>query len=131
MYVVRLRFKQQEAEALQSKPYKHPVNIIEDSTVLSVGEGRVTIQDSVFNKTTLDIDTVVTCHTKPNNEFFEVMKAAGLKVANVGDSVSPRNLYAAVKEGAIFAKNLEGHALFNSNGAPMNEIPLDVEMLLK
>lgn len=131
MYVVRLRFKQQEAEALQPKPYKHPVNIIEGSTVLSTVKGKVIIQDSTFNKTTLSIDTIVTCHTKPNNEFFEEMKAAGLKVANVGDSVSPRNLYAAVKEGAIFAKNLEGHALFNSNGAPMNEIPLDVEMLLK
>jgi 2,4-dienoyl-CoA reductase-like NADH-dependent reductase (Old Yellow Enzyme family)/thioredoxin reductase len=130
MYVARLRFKQQEAEALEPKPYKHPVNIIEDSTVLSALKDKVIIQDKAFNKSTLRIDSIVSCHVRPNNVFFEEMKAAGLKAVNVGDSVSVRNLHAAVKEGAIFAKNLEGHALFNSNGAPMNELPLDLEVML-
>lgn len=91
-----------------------------------IQNGKVTVQDKQFNQRVLNIDTVVTCLQKPNNEFFNEMRIAGMQVVNVGDSVLPRNLHAAVKEGAVFGKNIEGDTLLNSNYAPMNELPIDV-----
>ncbi len=131
MYVQRLRFQQQEAEALVPKPYAHPVEIIEDSTVLSIEKGQVILQNRAFEKRTLPADSVVTCHVRPNLALFEQLKAAGVNVMNVGDSVAPRNLHAAVREGSLFAKNLESPVVFNSNGMPTGKLPLEVEGMLR
>jgi len=130
MYVLRKRFAQTDAEALESKPFAYPVKVIEGATVLEVKQGEVVTQDKNFNKSTLPIDTVVSCHTRPNTEFLEEMKAAGLNVINVGDSVAPRNLHAAVKEGAIFGKNVDGDLILNPNNALVNELPVDVRLQL-
>ena len=53
MYVIRKRFRQEEAEALEPKPYKYPVTIIQDSTVYEVKDGEVIVQDKNFKKTVL------------------------------------------------------------------------------
>jgi hypothetical protein len=45
---------------------------------------------------------------------------------NVGDSVRPRNLYHAVKEGAGIGLELDEHLLFNPNHAILNDLPIDV-----
>ncbi|MHB1375883.1 MAG: oxidoreductase [Candidatus Humimicrobiaceae bacterium] len=126
MYVARKHFNKEEAEALNYKAYKYAVKVLEGTTVLDIQNGKVTVQDKQFNQRILNIDTVVTCLQKPNNEFFNEMRIAGMQVVNVGDSVLPRNLHAAVKEGAVFGKNIEGSTLLNSNYAPMNELPIDV-----
>jgi hypothetical protein len=49
---------------------------------------------------------------------------------NVGDSLRPRNLSAAVKEGALFGLSLDDQLLFNSNNAIMNDLPLDIKIQL-
>ena len=126
MYVALKRFNQDEAEALDPKPYKYPVDIMESTTVLEVKDGSVVVQDKNFVRTELEIDTVVNCHVRPNVDFLNEMKAAGIEAVNVGDAVAPRNLHAAVNEGAVFGKNVDGDALLNSNGAPINDLPLDV-----
>ncbi len=126
MYVARKRFNLEEAEALTPSSYKHRVDIMESSTVLEVGEGRVIVQNKDFEKMELAIDTVVTCHVKPNVEFLEEAVRAGVQIVNIGDSVKPRNLHAAVNEGAVFGKNVEGEALTNPNNAPINDLPIDV-----
>jgi len=131
MYVLRKRFDQEDAEALNSKPFKYPVDVKEDSTVLEIKDGEVLIEDKNFNRQRLKIDDVVTCHTKPNTEFLEEMSAAGLNVVNVGDSVEPRNLHAAVREGALFGKNIEGDTFMNPNHSIVNDLPLDVEEQLR
>ena len=51
---------------------------------------------------------------------------ADVPVINVGDSVSPRNLYQAVKEGSDFGLAVDEHLLFNSNHAILDELPMDV-----
>ena len=84
------------------------------------------IEDKEFNRTTLKIDTVVTCHTRPNTELFEALKNAGVKVLNAGDAVRPRNLNAAVTEGAAFGLNVDSELLMNPNHAVMNNLPIDV-----
>jgi NADPH-dependent 2,4-dienoyl-CoA reductase/sulfur reductase-like enzyme len=132
MYVTRKRFAQNEAEALEPDPYKYPVTVLEGTTVLNIADGTVTVQATNFEKQDIFIDSVVTCHVQPNLELLHEAVEAGLQVVNIGDSVSVRNLRAAVLDGATFGKNIEGHALTNPNHAPVNDLPIDVlEQMLR
>jgi hypothetical protein len=126
MYVLNKRFNQTDAEALDSKPFEHKVKVIEGSTIFEVRDGEVVIQDKEFKKTVLPIDTVISCHTRPNISLFDRLVEAGVKVLNVGDSVKPRNLHSAVREGAETALYLDENLLLNSNNAVMDDIPLDI-----
>jgi len=69
---------------------------------------------------------VVTCHVRPELGLFEELRAAGVHVLNVGDSVRPRNLYHAVREGSAFGLAVDEHLLFNPNGAILDDLPMDV-----
>ena len=126
MYVINKRFNQTDAEALHSKPFAHKVKVIESATVCAVRDGEVVIEDRDFKKTVLPMDTVVTCHTAPNTALFDALSSRDAKVLNVGDAVSPRNLHAAVREGAEAGLYLDEHLLFNSNNAVMDDLPLDL-----
>ena len=126
MYVLRKRFAQGDAEVLHSRPYKHPVTVITSTTVAEIREGSVVLQDNAFGRTVVEVDDVVTCHTRSDTALFAELRAAGVRVLNVGDSVAPRNLYHAVKEGSAFGLAVDEHLLFNSNGAILNELPADV-----
>ncbi|QGP92613.1 NADH oxidase [Neomoorella glycerini] len=130
MYVVRKRFNQTDAEALTSKPYRYPVRVITNATLLEIRADAAIIMDREFNRITLPADTVVLCQVKPNTELFNELLAAGLKVVNVGDAVKARNLKAAVSEGANFGLLIDGDTPFNTNGAIMDAIPLDVQVEL-
>ncbi len=126
MYVLRKRFAQGDAEALTSRPFKHPVTVITNATVREVREGEVVIEDHEFGRTTLQVSDVVSCHTRPVVDLYGELQAAGVHVINVGDSVRPRNLYYAVKEGSAFGLAVDEHMLFNPNHAILNELPIDV-----
>ncbi len=126
MYVARKRFAQGDAEVLESRPYKYPVTVLTQTTVREIRAGEVVLQDRDFNRTTLAVDSIVGCHTRPRLELFEELRAAGIHVINVGDSVRPRNLYFAVKEGAGVGLAVDEHLLFNPNHAVVNDLPLDV-----
>lgn len=126
MYVLRKRFAQGDAEVLKSRPYPHPVAVYTEMTVAEVRPGEVTLQDKGFVRTTLAVDDVVTCHTKPEVALLGELRAAGVQVLNVGDSIRPRNLYHAVKEGSAFGYEVDENLLFNPNGAILNDLPLDV-----
>lgn len=132
MYVTRKNFAQQHAEGLEHhKTYRYPVKVYESTTVYEIGDGSVVLMDNSFNKVELEIDTVVSCHVRPNRSFFDQMVAAGLPVVNAGDSVAVRNLHAAVDEGALFGLKLdEKTLLWNPNHAVMNNLPLDVHGML-
>jgi 2,4-dienoyl-CoA reductase-like NADH-dependent reductase (Old Yellow Enzyme family)/thioredoxin reductase len=131
MYVLRKRFQQTDAEALSSKPFQYPVKVIENTTVYAVRDGEVELQDKNFARTILPMDTVISCHTRQNDALFGQLKEAGIHVVNAGDAVRPRNVNAAVHEGALFGLNLDPDMLVNSNGAIMNHVPLDVVAQLK
>jgi len=126
MYVLRKRFAQGDAEALTSRPFKHPVTVITNATVREVREGEVVIEDHDFGRTTLQVSDVVSCHTRPVVDLYGELQAAGVHVINVGDSLRPRNLYYAVKEGSAFGLAVDEHMLFNPNHAILNELPIDV-----
>ena len=126
MYVTWKRFRQTDAEALHSKPYKYPVTVHQGCTIDEIREKEVVLVDRDFRKTAVPYDSIVTCWTRPNTKLLAALKAAGLPVVNVGDSVSPRNLHAAVREGATAGLLLDGNRLFNSNDAMVSDLPLDV-----
>jgi hypothetical protein len=58
--------------------------------------------------------------------LFDELRAAGIQVLNVGDSVRPRSLFSAVKEGSAFGLAVDEHLLFNPNHAILNQLPIDV-----
>ncbi len=130
LYVLRKRFAQGDAEALTSRPFKHPVTVITNATVREVRDGEVVIEDHDFGRTTLQVSDVVSCHVRPVVDLYDELLAAGVHVINVGDSVRPRNLYHAVKEGSAFGLAVDEHLLFNPNGAILNELPVDVRAQL-
>ncbi len=132
MYVTRKNFKQEQAEGLEDKKtFAHPVKVYESSTVSEIKDGCVVVMTANFERIEIPIDNVVSCHVKPNDEFFGEMLEAGLKVVNAGDSVSPRNLHAAVDDGAEFGLTLdEKSLLWNPNNAVLNQVPLDVYGML-
>jgi 2,4-dienoyl-CoA reductase-like NADH-dependent reductase (Old Yellow Enzyme family)/thioredoxin reductase len=126
MYVQRKRFAQTDAEVLHDRPYKYPVTILTNTTVHEIRPCEVVLQDKDFTRTTIEVDDVVTCHTRPSTELLGQLRAAGVRVLNVGDAVRPRNLYHAVKEGSDFGLAVDEHLLFNSNNAILNHLPIDV-----
>ena len=126
LYVLRKRFAQGDAEVLQSRPYPHPVTVLTSTTVVEIRPGEVVLQGADFARTTLAVDDVVTCHTKPQVALLAQLREAGVHVLNVGDSVRPRNLFHAVKEGSAFGYEVDDNLLFNPNGAILNDLPLDV-----
>ena len=126
LYVLRKRFAQGDAEVLHSRPYRHPVTVITSTTVESIDGTTVVLRDRDFNRTTIEVDDVVTCHTRPVDGLFTELRAAGVNVINVGDAVKPRNLYHAVKEGSAFGLAVDEHLLFNSNHAILDDLPMDV-----
>jgi hypothetical protein len=102
------------------------VTIRTATTVEEIRDGSVVLRDKDFNWSELEVDDIVTCHTRPVLALFEELQAAGVRVLNVGDSVRPRNLYHAVKEGAGFGLAVDEHLLFNANGAILDDLPIDV-----
>ena len=130
MYVLRKRMAQGDAEALSSKPYKFPVKVFQSATLYNIGEKEVKIIDKGMNITTIEADDIVTCYIKPNAELesvFGKLEEAGIPVVTIGDAKSPRNLHAAVKEGAQFILYLNPDILIkNPNDALIDDLPLDV-----
>jgi len=104
MYVLRKRFAQGDAEVLTSRPYPHPVTVLTSTTVVE---------------------------TRPDVDLLDELRATGVHVLNVGDSVRPRNLYHAVKEGSAFGYEVDENLLFNANGAIVNDLPIDILAQLK
>jgi len=130
MYVAARRFAQGDAEALHSKPFKYPVQVITASCVVEAGEGYALLQDKQFRLTRVEADDVVTCHVRPRTGLLDELRAAGIGCANAGDAVAPRNLHHAVMDGATFGKNLEAGAIMNPNHAPVGVLPLEVQRQL-
>ena len=86
----------------------------------------VVARDQVATRITPNVDDVVTCHVRPELGLFAELRAAGVRVLNAGDSVAPRNLYHAVKEGSALGLAVDEHLLFNPNGAIVDRLPIDV-----
>jgi hypothetical protein len=130
MYVANKRFAGDEAEALVPHPWKHQVKVITGASLLEVGEGYAVIQGRNLKLASLAVDSVVTCHIRPNVKFMEEMRAAEIPAANAGDSDIVRNLHHAVLAGATFGKNADAGAVINPNYCPIGDLPLEIQAQL-
>jgi NADPH-dependent 2,4-dienoyl-CoA reductase/sulfur reductase-like enzyme len=126
MYVLRKRFRQTDAEALSSKPFKFPVKERTGCTVNEIRKGEVVLIDRDLVRETVACDHVVTCWSRPDQTLARRMREAGLMVVSVGDAVRPRNLHAAVKEGADLGMVLDERSFFNPNNVFIDDLPRDI-----
>lgn len=126
MYVLRKRFKQSDAEALHSKPFKYPVKVFESSRIDTIEETEIIIIDKNFKENRIPYDQIITCWTKPNNELESILDNLSIPVITIGDAIKPRNLHAAIKEGALAGLKIEEYKLINPNNSLVNNLPLDV-----
>lgn len=131
MYVQRKRFAQTDAEALTSKPYKYPVQIIENSRIREVKERSVIVEDKQFCTQEVTCDDVVTCYVKSNDAFYKQLEENGITAFNIGDSTVPSNLSHAVHQGAEFVLNLDDYFIINANGCVAKDVPYEVREILK
>lgn len=131
MYVTRKRFAQTDAEALESKPYKYPVDVIENSRIREVKENGIVVEDKNFKETFIECDDVVNCNIKADTALYEEMLKEGVIAFNIGDSERPSNLSHAVRTAGEFVLNLDDNFIFNPNGCIIKDIPLEVSEILK
>ena len=131
MYVTRKRFQQTDAEALESKPYKYPVDVIENSKILEVTETGAVIEDKNFGRREIICDDIITCHVRPNVELLKGLEKAGVFVFNIGDSAGPGNLSHAVHTAGEFILNLDDSFILNPNGCFIKDVPLEVKKMLE
>ncbi|MBR3004615.1 MAG: FAD-dependent oxidoreductase [Lachnospiraceae bacterium] len=130
MYVTRKRFAQTDAEALDSKPYKYPVTVIENTRIREVRKGEIVVEDKAFNEQVIACDDIVTCYVRPNIAFYQEMVDAGLKVFNIGDSDRPGNLSHAVHAAGDFILNFDDKFILNANNCFIKDVPLEVQDIL-
>jgi thioredoxin reductase len=104
-------------EGLRLKTFKHPVTIINKSTILEIKKNKqVIIVDNEFNRSTLKVDTLVLANVE------------GLVVTKIGDAKKARNLRNAVTEGANVGLTLDEGYTLNANAALISNLPSGVAL---
>ena len=126
--VLMKRLAGRNGEALTGKTAQIPVKILTQSTVYRISGSEVTIEDNEFNKIQLYADTVILAHVRPVDELYKKLVEAGLKVANMGDSVRIRNLRGAVKDGAHYGLIVDEGMFMNANKHLARGLPVDVNI---
>jgi 2,4-dienoyl-CoA reductase-like NADH-dependent reductase (Old Yellow Enzyme family)/thioredoxin reductase len=127
--VMMKRFACGNGEGLTSKTYEHPVTIIPLSSVIEINEsGEVVILNSVFERSSIKVDTVVLAKVKANDELHEQLLDAGLVAASIGDAKQVRNLRGAVTDGANAGLVIEEGVMMNANNEIISNLPTGVEL---
>ncbi len=122
------RFAGGNGEALTLRPYKYPVTIFPQTTVLEIKEtGEVVLQDSEFCRKTIKVDNVVLAKVVPNDDLYQSLLEAGLLVGKIGDAREVRNLRGAVTDGANIGLLLEEDVVLNGNLALIASLPTEVK----
>ncbi len=123
------RFAGGNGEGLKGKKFKHPVTVIPNSTVLEIKrDGRVSLMNNEFKKSTVKVDNVVLAKVESDNSFYEKLLAAGLTVERIGDLKQVRNLRAAVTDGANIGLTLDEKPMLNANNTVISNLPTGVDI---
>jgi thioredoxin reductase len=105
------RFRGSNGEGLKGKTCEHPVSIISQSSIVEIkADGEVMIMDSKFNISSVKVDNVVLSLVETNDQLYNQLFEAGLKVIKIGDALKVRNVNGAVTDGANAALTLEKDA---------------------
>ncbi|MGQ9621841.1 MAG: oxidoreductase [Candidatus Caldatribacteriaceae bacterium] len=126
--VMMKRFAGGNGEALTLRPYRHPVTIFTQTTVLEIKEtGEVVLQDSEFHRKTVKVDDVILAKVVSNDDLYESFLEMGLPVGRIGDAREIRNLRGAVTDGANAGLLLEEDVVLNGNLALVASLPTEVK----
>ena len=126
-----MRFEGGNGQALEGTPFEHPVKIMTQTTLVEYKEGEVIVMDKNFNKVSIPCDDLILGNQEPNNDLYESLLAAGLLVANIGDSRAVRNVRGAMTDGAQAGLMLDEGIFMNANNVLSSELPYDVGQLMK
>jgi 2,4-dienoyl-CoA reductase-like NADH-dependent reductase (Old Yellow Enzyme family)/thioredoxin reductase len=125
--VMMKRFKGGQGEGLVSKTFTHPVTFINDSTVLEIKKnGEVVLLSGEFERTTLEVDTVVLANVVVDESLYESYRSAGLLVTRIGDAKKVRNLRGAVTDGANVGLTLDKDLQYNANLEFVSTLPTEL-----
>jgi len=129
--VMMMRFAGGNGQALEGNPIKIPVKILTKTTLLEIKDGAAVVINGDLEKETIAVDTVILANTVPDPSLCESLKAAGLKVANIGDSRLVRNVRGAMTDGANAGLMIDDDIFMNANGVLSNALPTDVKRQMK
>ena len=129
--VMKMRFAGGNGQALEGNPIKIPVQIKLNTSLYEIKDGEVTLINNRFEKETIKVDTVILGKTEPDSELYDSLIAAGLKVANIGDSKMVRNVRGAMTDGAEAALILDDDIFMNANNMLSCALPTDVKRQMK
>ncbi len=129
--VMLMRFAGGNGQGLEGTPIKIPVVIKLKTTVAEIRDGEVVLMNDKFEKETVKADTVILGKTVPNAALFEKLLAAGVKVANIGDSKLVRNVRGAMTDGAEAGLMIDDDIFMNANHALSNALPADVRRMMR
>jgi 2,4-dienoyl-CoA reductase-like NADH-dependent reductase (Old Yellow Enzyme family)/thioredoxin reductase len=128
--VMKARFNGGNGHGLKGSPISIPVDVRTNTTVVEIGDGEAILMNDKFEKETISVDNVILAKVESNTELFEQLLAAGLNVANIGDSKQIRNVRGAVTDGANAGLIIDDDVYVNANGALSNALPTDVKRQL-
>ncbi len=129
--VMKMRFAGGNGQALEGTPFKHPVKIMTNTTVLEIKDGKAVLIDGEMNKITVDVDDMVLAKTESNTRLYDKLVDAGLLVANVGDSKFVSNVRGAMTSGANAGLMIDEGIFMNANNTLSSDLPMDVELMMK
>lgn len=125
--VMQMRFSGGNGQGLEGTPIKIPVKIKLNTSISDIRDGEVVLINNKFEKETIKVDTVILADTEPNTELYDSLVAAGLKVANIGDSKMVRNVRGAMTDGAEVGLMIDDDVFMNANNVLSNALPADVK----
>lgn len=129
--VMLKRFSGRNGEGLKGKAFAHPVTLLCNSTVTEIKPGgEVVILNNAFQRTTVKVDHVVLARVEQDDQLYEDLLAAGIKVVKIGDAARVRNVRGAVTDGANAALVLEKDAELNASNALVSNLPTEVQFQL-
>ncbi len=123
--VLKRRFALMNGRGLEGIPFKHPVDVFMQSTILEIRDGEALCINKDMERFSIPCDTVVFCKTQPNARLFETLKAQGLNVVNMGDSRAVRNVRGAMTDGANAGLVVDEGMFMNANGVLTGRLPLE------
>ncbi|MBC8873913.1 MAG: FAD-dependent oxidoreductase [Planctomycetes bacterium] len=127
--VMMKRFACNNGEGLKDEPFKQPVTVIANSTVVEIAsDGAVTLMDNEFRKSSLKVNNVVLANVEPDDDMFGPLLEAGITVTRIGDAERVRNLRAAVTEGANAGLTLDEGLTMNGNRTMISKLPTEVRL---
>ncbi len=127
--VMMKRFACNNGEGLTDEPFKQPVTVIANTTVVEIAsDGDVTLMDNEFRKSSLKVDNVALANVEPDDGMFGALLEAGITVTKIGDAERVRNLRAAVTEGANAGLTLDEGLTMNGNRTIISKLPTEVRL---